>query len=72
MEDGDEGWRRIQAGALWERMEEAGLALEETSRGITVTRPDGRVKPLHVITEPYPGFPTDLQAQLMEAMAVGR
>ena len=64
------GARRIQAGALWERMEEAGLALEETSRGITVTRPDGRVKPLHVITEPYPGFPTDLQAQLMALLTL--
>ena len=64
------GATRAQAGALWDRMEEAGLALEETSRGLTVTRPDGRVKPLHVITEPFPGFPTDLQAQLMALLTL--
>ena len=60
------GAGRDLVGALWERLEDAGVELSETPGGLRVARaPDARLRPLHVVTEPYPGFPTDLQAQLM-------
>lgn len=60
------GAGRALVGALWERLEDAGVELSETPAGLRVARnPDARLRPLHVVTEPYPGFPTDLQAQLM-------
>ncbi|MDF2233130.1 UDP-N-acetylglucosamine 1-carboxyvinyltransferase [Albimonas sp. CAU 1670] len=64
------GAGRAAVGALWERMEEAGLTLSETERGVKVARNGGPLKPLHVITEPFPGFPTDLQAQLMALLTL--
>ncbi len=42
-----------------------GFRLTETERGLKVTRKNGRVKAVDVMTEPFPGFPTDLQAQMM-------
>ncbi len=57
-------------GALWDRLGEAGLELSTTPRGLKVARNGGGVKPLHVVTEPYPGFPTDLQAQLMALLTL--
>ncbi|BBK31485.1 UDP-N-acetylglucosamine 1-carboxyvinyltransferase [Stella humosa] len=47
----------------------AGLTVEETARGIRVRRANGRLTGIDVMTEPYPGFPTDLQAQLMALMS---
>ena len=38
--------------------------------GITVRRRNGRLAGVDVMTEPYPGFPTDLQAQIMALMAI--
>ncbi|SDX77467.1 UDP-N-acetylglucosamine 1-carboxyvinyltransferase [Albimonas donghaensis] len=64
------GAGRPLIGALWDRLEEAGLGLEETARGVRVTRGESPLRPLHVITEPYPGFPTDLQAQLMAMLTL--
>ncbi|MEC9431422.1 MAG: UDP-N-acetylglucosamine 1-carboxyvinyltransferase [Pseudomonadota bacterium] len=64
------GAGRPLIGALWDRLEEAGLVLEETQRGLRVTRGEAPLRPLHVITEPYPGFPTDLQAQLMAMLTL--
>ena len=64
------GAGRALIGALWNRLEEAGLVLEETQRGLRVTRGEAPLRPLHVITEPYPGFPTDLQAQLMAMLTL--
>ena len=39
--------------------------MTETERGLKVSRKNGRVKAVNVTTEPFPGFPTDLQAQMM-------
>ncbi|WP_226554240.1 UDP-N-acetylglucosamine 1-carboxyvinyltransferase [Celeribacter naphthalenivorans] len=48
-----------------EKLELAGVSVEENERGLTVSRKNGRVKAVDVTTEPFPGFPTDLQAQMM-------
>ena len=52
-------------GAFCEKLDEAGISVTETANGLTVARRNGRVKAVNVTTEPFPGFPTDLQAQIM-------
>jgi UDP-N-acetylglucosamine 1-carboxyvinyltransferase len=47
----------------------AGLVVEITNGGMKVSA-DGALKPLAISTAPYPGFPTDMQAQFMAMMAV--
>ncbi|CAO3354148.1 UDP-N-acetylglucosamine 1-carboxyvinyltransferase [Azospirillum melinis] len=46
----------------------AGVAFEEIENGIRVSRANGELHGVDVMTEPYPGFPTDLQAQMMALM----
>jgi UDP-N-acetylglucosamine 1-carboxyvinyltransferase len=46
----------------------AGLEYNETNRGLRVARNGSGLKPVEVTTQPFPGFPTDLQAQLMALM----
>jgi UDP-N-acetylglucosamine 1-carboxyvinyltransferase len=46
----------------------AGVTLEQTERGLRVQRTNGALQGVDVMTEPYPGFPTDLQAQMMALM----
>ncbi|MGE0611995.1 MAG: UDP-N-acetylglucosamine 1-carboxyvinyltransferase [Hyphomicrobiales bacterium] len=48
----------------------AGVEVTQTNRGIRVARNGARLEPVEVETQPFPGFPTDLQAQLMAAMAL--
>ena len=48
---------------------ETGVTVTPTNEGIRVARNGAGLKPVDVTTEPFPGFPTDLQAQLMALMA---
>ncbi len=57
-------------GTVAEVLAEAGVAFTETEGGVRVSRADGRLTGVDVMTEPYPGFPTDLQAQIMALMAI--
>ncbi|WP_145107340.1 UDP-N-acetylglucosamine 1-carboxyvinyltransferase [Cereibacter sediminicola] len=59
------GGRIELVGAFCEKLDAAGITVEETERGLRVARRNGRVKAVDVTTEPFPGFPTDLQAQMM-------
>ncbi len=52
------------------RLERLGCALEYGERSIRLQVPGGRLKSTDVVTEPYPGFPTDLQAQFMALLCV--
>jgi len=56
--------------ALLTLLEKAGAVVEETPRGLKVAMNGARVQAQDVITAPYPGFPTDLQAQVMALMTV--
>lgn len=47
---------------------EAGVLLEKTDKGVRVRRAESGLKGVDIKTEPYPGFPTDLQAQFMTLM----
>jgi len=50
------------------KLREAGVSVEEEGDGIRVKH-SGITKPLDVKTLPYPGFPTDMQAQFMGLLA---
>ncbi|MFY2822917.1 UDP-N-acetylglucosamine 1-carboxyvinyltransferase [Ruegeria sp. MALMAid1280] len=51
-----------------EKLDAAGISVAESDKGLKVARKNGRVRAVDVITEPFPGFPTDLQAQMMALM----
>ncbi|MEM1385443.1 MAG: UDP-N-acetylglucosamine 1-carboxyvinyltransferase [Pseudomonadota bacterium] len=59
------GGRRHLVQALIGKLEDADIAVDDTPQGLRIRRRNGVIDPLHVVTEPFPGFPTDLQAQLM-------
>jgi UDP-N-acetylglucosamine 1-carboxyvinyltransferase len=59
-------------GAFAEKLDVAGVTVEETPRGLKVRRANGRVSAVDVTTAPYPGFPTDLQAQMMGLMCTAQ
>jgi UDP-N-acetylglucosamine 1-carboxyvinyltransferase len=63
------GARAEHLRAMIEMLGRAGVAVKETPRGLHVKRADGRLHGTDVMTEPFPGFPTDLQAQTMALMA---
>ncbi len=51
--------------SLVDKLEAAEVSVEQTNDGLKVKRKNGRVAAVDVVTEVYPGFPTDLQAQMM-------
>jgi UDP-N-acetylglucosamine 1-carboxyvinyltransferase len=59
------GGRIELVAAFAERLDAAGLSVTETARGLKVARKNGRIRAVDVETAPFPGFPTDLQAQMM-------
>lgn len=63
------GARLEHIAALARALSDAGVELVEEAEGILVRR-TGKLKGVDVMTEPYPGFPTDMQAQFMALMSV--
>ena len=59
------GGRVDLVGAFCEKLDAAGVDLTETETGLLVKRKNGRIGAVDVTTQPFPGFPTDLQAQMM-------
>jgi UDP-N-acetylglucosamine 1-carboxyvinyltransferase len=57
-------------GALVPLLERAGAEIAATNRGLRVHRNGFRPASIDVETAPFPGFPTDLQAQFMALMAI--
>jgi UDP-N-acetylglucosamine 1-carboxyvinyltransferase len=51
-------------------LKEAGLDFKETDRGVIVRLGANKIKGINVTTQPYPGFPTDMQAQVMAMMTM--
>jgi len=51
-------------GALFRKLEEAGVKIRESEDSVRVTA-EGPLKAADIVTEEYPGFPTDMQAQYM-------
>jgi UDP-N-acetylglucosamine 1-carboxyvinyltransferase len=59
------GGRMDLVAAFAEKLDAVGVSVSETPSGLKVARKNGRVRAVDVVTEPFPGFPTDLQAQMM-------
>ena len=59
------GGRMNLVAAFAEKLDAAGVSVSETPNGLKVARRNGRLRAVDVVTEPFPGFPTDLQAQMM-------
>ncbi|MDR3607724.1 MAG: UDP-N-acetylglucosamine 1-carboxyvinyltransferase [Oligoflexia bacterium] len=55
--------------AVLVKFEEAGATVERKPDSIVITA-NGRPKATDIITQPYPGFPTDMQAQFMTVMTI--
>lgn len=54
--------------ALLESLLACGVTFEQQEHGLLVSRRAKEIEPVDIITRPYPGFPTDLQAQFMALM----
>ena len=53
-------------------LEQAGVEVTPLNSGIRIRRNGAGILPVDVTTEPFPGFPTDLQAQLMGLMTMAK
>lgn len=58
-----------QLDAVIEKFAEAGVETHPTQNGLRV-RSNGKLHGIDVMTQPYPGFPTDMQAQFMAMLAL--
>lgn len=47
-----------------------GSEVIESDKGVRVKNIFGKIKGIDIMTEPYPGFPTDMQAQIMALLAI--
>lgn len=56
-------------GALLDKLAESGVKIEDADGGLRV-KPGKTLKPVNFTTLPYPGLPTDMQAQVMSLMSV--
>src|SRR5688572_31738785 len=63
------GGRLDHVDAVRRILDAAGVCVSDADGMIAVKRHNGRLVGVDVMTEPYPGFPTDLQAQIMTLMA---
>jgi UDP-N-acetylglucosamine 1-carboxyvinyltransferase len=63
------GARLEHLAAICEVLEAAGSVIQPTDRGLLVERND-TLRAVDVTTEPFPGFPTDMQAQWMALMSI--
>jgi UDP-N-acetylglucosamine 1-carboxyvinyltransferase len=53
-------------------IEQTGTSVSQVENGIRIARNGAVLAPVTIQTEPFPGFPTDLQAQLMALMTTAR
>ncbi|OLF77702.1 UDP-N-acetylglucosamine 1-carboxyvinyltransferase [Maricaulis sp. W15] len=56
--------------ALWSSMHEAGVTVEAVEGGVRIARNGSRLNSVDIETQPFPGFPTDAQAQFMALMSM--
>ena len=57
--------------AVVDRLRNIGVTVDAAKDGCVVAR-NGPIKPTDITTQPYPGFPTDLQAQFMALLSLGQ
>ena len=64
-----EGAEPVHFDAVLRKLEEAGTTIERAAGAVSVTGP-ARPKAVNVVTQPFPGFPTDMQAQMIAVCAL--
>jgi UDP-N-acetylglucosamine 1-carboxyvinyltransferase len=64
-----EGARRDLLKSAFETLAATGASVTDTDTGVRIVRNGSGLEPVVVETQPFPGFPTDLQAQLMALMS---
>ena len=64
------GARGDHLDAMMLALRQAGVKVEANGAGLRISRNGNRLYPVNIETMPYPGFPTDLQAQLMALMTM--
>ncbi len=64
------GGRLELVAAFAERLDAAGVDVFETDKGLKVRLRGDRPRAVDVVTAPFPGFPTDLQAQMMAMLCI--
>jgi UDP-N-acetylglucosamine 1-carboxyvinyltransferase len=62
------GARPDHMGAVLDKLRESGVIARREGDGLRVMRGRGRLRPVDITTQPYAGFPTDVQAQMMVLM----
>ena len=63
-----EGARADLLKTALDALAKTGVTVQETNSGVRVARNGAGIEPISIETQPFPGFPTDLQAQLMALM----
>jgi UDP-N-acetylglucosamine 1-carboxyvinyltransferase len=63
-----EGAKAEHLQAALDVLAQTGTSVETYEKGLRIFRKDGDIQPVNVETRPFPGFPTDLQAQFMALM----
>lgn len=66
------GGRLDLVGSFIEKLDAAGVDVTETPDGLKVKRRTDRAKAVDITTEVFPGFPTDLQAQMMAMLCTAQ
>ncbi len=66
------GGRMDLVAAAAEKLDAAGVDITPTDRGLRVARNGNGIRAVDVTTAPFPGFPTDLQAQMMALMCTAQ
>jgi UDP-N-acetylglucosamine 1-carboxyvinyltransferase len=64
------GVRADLSEAVFKVLISAGVEITEKDDTVSIARTNGPLRGADLMTEPYPGFPTDMQAQVMTLMAV--
>ena len=55
---------------LFNILEKTGSKINKSKNSITIEKTNDKIYPVNIKTSPYPGFPTDLQAQIMALMTI--
>ena len=55
---------------LFKILEKTGSKISKSKKSIIIEKTNDEIYPVNIKTSPYPGFPTDLQAQIMTLMAI--
>jgi UDP-N-acetylglucosamine 1-carboxyvinyltransferase len=61
----------VSMDSMLDKLRETGAEISTTHDSVRV-RAEAPAEPIRLVTAPYPGFPTDMQAQLMAVLCVGR